>query len=80
MLLMSLVILIAHALLYVMLPSEYIKQKNREADELIEEMKTDLNGLSEEKLLEKAKSYLEAKKRCFVHSAERSYRGHRKEG
>lgn len=59
MLLMSLVILIAHALLYVMLPSEYIKQKNREADELIEEMKTDLNGLSEEKLLEKAKSYLE---------------------
>lgn len=59
MLLMSLVILVAHALLYFLLPSEYVKQKNREADELSEEMKQELNGLTEEKLLEKAKSYLE---------------------
>ena len=29
MLLMSLVILVAHALLYFLLPSEYVKQKNR---------------------------------------------------
>ena len=59
MLLMSLVILIAHALLYVMLPSEYVKQKNREADELAEVLNKELNGLTEKKLLEKAKTYLE---------------------
>lgn len=59
MLLMSLVILIAHALLYVMLPSEYVKQKNQEADELAEVLKKELNGLTEKKLLEKAKTYLE---------------------
>ena len=59
MLLMSLVILIAHALLYVMLPSEYVKQKKREADELAEVLNKELNGLTEKKLLEKAKTYLE---------------------